>query len=75
MFLAPSSFEMQQYKGTMNSWKEFGLFFYKLNAGRDALPDNIKSTVHQLTDELPDNKEKVNTLYKYLQKNTRYISI
>ena len=75
VFLAPSSFEMQQYKGTMNSWKEFGLFFYKLNAGRDALPDNIKNTVHQLTDKLPDNKEKVNTLYKYLQKNTRYISI
>jgi hypothetical protein len=75
VFLAPSSFEMQQYKGTMNNWKEFGLFFYKLNSGRDILPENIKITVHQLTDKLPDNKEKINTLYKYLQKNTRYISI
>jgi hypothetical protein len=75
VFLAPSSFEMQQYKGTMNNWKEFGLFFYKLNSGRDILPENIKNMVHQLTDKLPDNKEKINTLYKYLQKNTRYISI
>lgn len=75
VFLAPSSFEMQQYKGTMNNWKEFGLFFYKLNAGRDVLPDHIKNTVHQLTDKLSDNTEKINTLYKYLQKNTRYISI
>lgn len=75
VFLAPSSFEIQQYKGTMNNWKEFGLFIYKLNSGRDVLPENIKNTVHLLTDKLPGNKEKINTLYKYLQKNTRYISI
>jgi Domain of Unknown Function with PDB structure (DUF3857)/Transglutaminase-like superfamily len=75
VFLAPSNFEMQQYKGKMNNWKEFGLFFYKLNEGRAILPDNIRNVVHQLTDKLPDNKEKINALYKYLQKNTRYISI
>lgn len=75
VFLAPSAFEMQRYEGTMNSWQEFGAFMYKLNAGRDQLPSGIKQKVHQLTDGLSDNRQKINTLYKYLQQNTRYISI
>lgn len=75
VLLAPSAFEMQRYEGTMNSWQEFGTFMYKLNAGRDQLPSGIKQKVHQLTDGLTDNRQKINTLYKYLQQNTRYISI
>lgn len=72
--LAPSTFEMQSYKGSMNTWEEFGHFVYTLNQGRDVLPDNIKKTVHDLTDGKSD-KEKVDILYHYLQHNTRYILI
>lgn len=75
VLLAPASYEIQKYTGTMNSWKEFGLFINKLNQNRDQLPNNIKQTVHQLTDQLPTVKDKVAVLYKYLQQNTRYISI
>ena len=39
------------------------------------LPDNIKQTVHQITDPVADPKEKIDRLYQYMQKNTRYISI
>ncbi len=75
VFLAPSSFEMQKYNGNMNNWEEFGLFFYKLNYNRDQLPDRIKKSVHELTDNLSTPLEKINKLYKYFQQNTRYISI
>ncbi|MVT11265.1 DUF3857 domain-containing transglutaminase family protein [Chitinophaga tropicalis] len=72
--LAPASFEMQRYKGTMNTWEEYGNFIYALNKGKDELPDNIKQTVHQLTDGL-SREQKIDKLYRYLQEHTRYISI
>lgn len=75
VFLAPSSFEMQKYAGNMNNWQEFGAFIYNLNANRNTLPDNIKQKVHSLTQGLTTDKQKVEALYKYLQQNTRYISI
>lgn len=75
VLLAPSAFEMQRYEGNMNNWQEFGTFIYRLNAGRDQLPSHIRQKVHQLTDGVSDNRQKINLLYKYLQQNTRYISI
>ncbi len=75
VLFAPSDFEAQGYKGNMSSWENFGKFINQLRAGRDVLPDNLKTKVHELTDHLTDKRQKVDTLYDYLQKNTRYISI
>jgi hypothetical protein len=75
VFLAPSDFEIQGYKGNMRTWKDFGKFIYLLNEGRDKLPEDIKQTVHLLTDSVTDIHQKIKILYQYLQKNTRYISI
>lgn len=75
VFLAPSNFEMQRYSGEMTTWKNFGLFIHQLNEGRDVLPVNIKQQVSQITSGLSTTKEKVEALYKFMQKNTRYISI
>lgn len=74
VMLAPSNFEMQAFKGNMSSWEEMGHFVYTLNQGRDVLPDNVKKTVHDLTDGKSD-KEKIDILYRYLQQHTRYILI
>jgi hypothetical protein len=73
--LAPSEFEVDGYKGSMSTWKDYGLFIYQLIKGRDVLPDNIKAKVHELTDKLKDDRQKVYVLYDFLQKNTHYISI
>ncbi len=75
VLFAPSEFELQDYRGSMNSWEEFGKFVYSLKQGRDELPDDVIKTVHHLTDSLDDPREKIARLYEYLQKNTRYISI
>jgi Domain of Unknown Function with PDB structure (DUF3857)/Transglutaminase-like superfamily len=75
VLFGPTSFSIEKYDGTMNSWKDFGKFIYSLKQGRDQLPDNVKQTVHEIADKITDPKEKIARLYEYMQKNTRYISI
>lgn len=75
VFLATEKFVLDDYEGSNASWKDFGRFVYDLTKGRDVLPDDVKAKVHQLTDGLKDEKEKVKVLYEYMQQNTRYISI
>jgi hypothetical protein len=75
VLFAPTEFEIENYKGNMSNWQEFGKFVYSLKKGRDQLPENVKQIVHQLTDHISDPKEKIARLYEYMQKNTRYISI
>ncbi|HRX95271.1 MAG TPA: transglutaminase-like domain-containing protein, partial [Chitinophagaceae bacterium] len=41
----------------------------------DQLPDDVKQTIHQIADGVKDPAEKISKLYKYMQDNTRYISI
>lgn len=75
VIFGPGAFEMDGYKGNMNSWADFGKFVYALTTGRDALPDAVKEKVRQLTAGLTDTRQKIAVLYEYLQKNTRYVSI
>lgn len=75
VLFAPSDFEVSGFKGNMSTWTDYGKFMYQLIKGRDVLPDNIKAKVHELTDALKDDRQKVYVLYDFLQKNTRYISI
>lgn len=75
VLFGPTVFEMEKYKGNMSSWKEFGDFVYALKQGKDQLPDKVKETVHQLTDNVQSPFEKISRLYEYMQKNTRYISV
>ncbi|MGZ3956438.1 MAG: DUF3857 domain-containing transglutaminase family protein [Flavisolibacter sp.] len=73
--LAPSQFEIENYKGSMDSWKDFGKFINSLTQGRDQLPEETRQKVAQLTANVSSEKEKVKILYQFLQQNTRYISI
>lgn len=73
--LAPSDFKIGGYTGNLDSWKNFGVFMNTLMQGRGNLPDALKQKVHALTDNLKSPEEKINTLYHFLQENTRYISV
>ncbi len=75
VIFGPTDFQMDDYKGNMRTWKDFGKFVYDLKQGRDQLPENIKQTVHAIADKISDPKEKISSLYKFMQDNTRYISI
>jgi hypothetical protein len=75
VMFGPTEFEMQAYKGNMQSWQDLGKFIYTLKQGRDELPPNIKQKVHEIADAVTDPREKIRLLYEYMQKNTRYVSI
>lgn len=73
--VSAENFKYDDYTGSLDSWLNYGKFQIDLNKGRDILPEAIKKTVHQLTDNITDEKQKIKILYEYLQHNTRYISI
>jgi hypothetical protein len=73
--LAPTRFSMDDYEGDMSSWKSFGNWYASLKKGIDVLPDNKKALFRQMTANAATEREKVKTLYEYLQKNFRYVSI
>lgn len=75
VYLAPGEFEIEGYKGSSKSWKDFGMFYHKLNEGRDQVPPELAQKVQELTQNLPSSKEKIQALYAYMQENTRYVSI
>lgn len=73
--LAPTRFKIEGYEGSMDDWKVFGEFMYELNKDRDELPETLKTQVMQLTADAADEREKIDILYRFLQKNTRYVGI
>jgi hypothetical protein len=75
VILSADTLLLDEYSGQCNSWKNFGLFVYNLNAGRDSLPEPTKKLVHELTDTCASKNEKIAILYKHLQQTTRYVCI
>lgn len=75
LLLAPVNFAVENYSGQMNDWSGMAAWLYKLNEGRDQLPQDLKNKIHQLTDGIEDKYQKIQVLYSYLQQNYRYVSI
>ena len=61
--------------GNMDSWASYAEWQWKLLDGRDAMPEELKKKVHELTDSVPDELGKVRALYDYLGQTTRYVLI
>jgi hypothetical protein len=75
VYTAPSQFEVEGYSGDMSSWKSYGEWQNKLNAGREQLPEELKQKIVQLTAGEKDPVKKVKKVYEYLQQTTRYVGI
>ena len=60
--LGATNFEIDNHKGDMSNWSDFGKFIYSLKVSRDNLPYNIKKEVHYLTDNETDAKKKIEIL-------------
>lgn len=75
VYTAPSQFEVQEYAGSCNTWKDVGTFYYALNKGRDILPEAVRQQVQQLVAGEKTVVGKVDKVYAYLQDQARYISI
>jgi transglutaminase-like putative cysteine protease len=74
VFVVPIEFDYGVH-GTQNDWQSFGNWVYNLNTGLDELPGNEIEKVQELTKGITDKKLIVESLYHYLQDNTRYVSI
>ena len=75
LIIRPENFSMEGYTGSFTTWSDFARWAGDLTTGRDVLPDECVRKVHEMTDTLNEPYEKISMLYRYMQKNTRYVSI
>lgn len=72
---APADFCYDSSCGNMSNWQNYGSWLSTLLAGRDALPATLSTKLNELVKDAQDDREKVKRIYKYLQDNSRYVSI
>ncbi|QOI96848.1 MAG: DUF3857 domain-containing protein [Flammeovirgaceae bacterium] len=75
IMVAPRQFEFDGYKGSTDTWEDFGKWIISLNKGRNQLPDEAKAKVKEIAANHQTNEEKVKAVYEYMQNRTRYVSI
>lgn len=75
VYTAPDRFKIQGARGSMGSWAAFGAWYAGLSAGRATLPPEVVAEAQRLVADVPDDRERVRRLYRYLQARTRYVSV
>jgi hypothetical protein len=75
ILLAPNKFKLDDYEGDMSSWKNYGLWYASVIAGTDKLNEQKISFYRDLVKDASTNREKIRTVYQYMQTNFRYVSI
>jgi hypothetical protein len=73
--LAPATFEVQGYAGSLASWQSLGLWTYQLGKGRDMLPPALTAKMAQLMVSDPDPRARARKVYEFVQSSTRYVSV
>ncbi len=72
---SPSDFEIDGYKGSMESWEKFSTTVARMWRHQRNLSDTVKAEVREMVRGAKTDHEKVSILYAYLQRNFHYISI
>ncbi len=74
--IRPVKFQYEGYQAHINDWNDLGKWMYtNLLADRDALSQTTIDKAKNLVEGVTDNLEKAKIIYKYVQDNTRYISV
>lgn len=71
----PKIFEVDEYVGSLESWEKFGIFMDALWDGRDELSAEMKAEVKKITANATTDKEKIDSLYRWMQDKMRYVSV
>ncbi len=69
------NFKVEGYEGSMQDWEAYGKFMYELNRNHNNLSPEMKAKVKTMTEGVETDAEKIDILYKYVQKNMRYVSV
>jgi len=70
-----SKYSHNGYDVTIDNWKEMGVWMNNLLEGRQALNQATKNKVLSLVKGVDDDLEKAKIVFKYVQENTRYVSV
>ncbi len=73
--LAPTKIQYDDYKGSLTTWEAFGKFMYTLNQDRTEISEVLRAEIKKMTAAAETPAEKIAILYRYLQENTRYVSV
>lgn len=73
-YFAPSFFVYYDTQGSLRDWTDFGKWQFGMLRGKDILPDDLCREIHQLTDHLKDDYEKIQVIYNLLRERTRYVA-
>ncbi|MGI9550663.1 MAG: DUF3857 domain-containing protein [Aurantibacter sp.] len=74
--IRPVEFQYGGYNAKINDWNDLGRWMHEnLLSGRDELSSVTKDRVLALVKDVTDDLEKAKIVYKYVQDNTRYISV
>ena len=70
------NFHFKGYSGTVNNWQDLGTWIQDiLLDGRDELGEPTITKMRNLVKGVQDDLEKAKIIYRYVQKNTRYVSV
>ena len=72
---APVDFEMEGFKGSQDTWLNFGKWMKDLSKDRIKLPETTIEEIGELVADCKTDREKIEVLYQYMQSKTRYVSI
>lgn len=75
VYLMPSGLDYDNYKGSADSWQNYGKWLSLLYKDRDKISDEEKQKVENLIKDIPDTLNMIKALYKYMQERTRYVAI
>ncbi len=75
VYLMPEKLLYDKYEGNAGNWEQYGKWVYNLYTDRDKISDAEKIKIISMLENVPDTLERIKTLYKYMQDNSRYVAI
>jgi len=75
LYIFPNQISLHGYSGKINTWQDLGQWIQQLNFNQNKLPEECRMEVQAIKDASRDTLDLLRNIYKYLQDNTRYVSI
>jgi hypothetical protein len=73
--VSPTQFSYDGYPGSLENWKEFGKWTYSFYEEQNPFKPERVEFFKSLIKDAQTEQEKISILYRYLQKEFRYVSI
>ncbi len=75
LFFAPDEFQLEDSKGSFESWDKFASWYRQLTSGRYTLLPETRQKIADMISETMSERQKIQKLYSFLQNHTRYVAI